>query len=235
MFERDLNLRETSADNEWTPQYIDIIAALYICMLILTAVLIPKLFAVGPFVFSAGILAYPMNTVFGDILTEVYGFNRTRRMIWIGLFCEILLVFLTQIAIALPPPPDFKLQEAYSAIFSNIPRIVVASFTAYVCCEFTNSYIMSRMKLWSNAKNLPLRAVASTIGAQTVDSLVFFTAAFAGVVSNNMLISMILSGIVVKSLYEIIFLPVTMLIVKKLKTLEGIEHFDRYKLDVLKF
>lgn len=235
MFERDLSLKEASLDREWTPKHIDIVAALYICMLVLTPVLVPKLFMFGPFIFSAGILVYPMNTIFGDVLTEVYGFNRTRRLIWVGLICSVLLVVLTQIAIAVPPAPDFKLQDAYAAIFSQVPRIVVSSFAAYVCCEFTNSYIMSRMKLWSQANNFPLRAVASTVGAQIVDSVVFFTGAFAGVVSLHTLLVMIVSGILFKSLYEIIFLPVTILIVKKLKTLEGIEQFDRYPVHIFKF
>ncbi len=235
MFERDLSLRETSADNEWVPKHIDIVACLYICMLILTSVLVPKLFTFGPFIFSAAILAYPMNTIFGDILTEIYGFNRTRRLIWIGLICEILLVLMTQIAIWLPPPPNFPLQDAYAAVFANMPRIVAASFAAYVCCEFTNSFIMSRMKLWSQGRNLPLRAIASTIGAQVVDSVIFFTAAFAGVVDARVLVTMISSAILFKVLYEVLFLPFTMAVVRKLKRLEGVEHFDRYPLHVLKF
>jgi len=235
MFERDLSLKEASSDVEWTPRHIDVIAALYVATLLLTSILIPKLFALGPFVFAGGILVYPLNTIFGDVLTEVYGFNRTRRLIWIGLICEILLVLTTQMAIHLPPASGFKLQEAYSAIFSAMPRIVSSSFLAYVCCEFTNSYIMSRMKLWSMANNFPLRAVASTVGAQTVDSVVFFVAAFAGVVSSQILVSMIVSGIVFKSLYEILCLPVTMMIVRKLKAIEGIEHFDRSRLLVWRF
>ena len=235
MFARDLSLKEANADKEWVPRHIDVIASLYICTLLLTSILIPKLFSFGPFVFAGGILVYPLNTIFGDVLTEVYGFNRTRRLIWIGLVCEILLVLTTQMAIVLPPAPDFKLQDSYTAIFSAMPRIVVSSFTAYVCCEFTNSFVISRLKLWSNADNFPLRAVASTVAAQTVDSLVFFTAAFAGVVSTKVLVSMILSGIIFKSLYEVLVLPITMVIVRKLKTLEGIEHFDRYSLHFMKF
>ncbi len=235
MFERDLSLKETGNDNEWGPRYFDVVSCLYICALIVTWVTAIKLFSVGPLVFSSAILVYSLNCVFGDVLTEVYGFNRTRRLIWMGFICGLLFVLFTQIAIALPPAPTFKLQESFAAIHGQMPRIVFASFTAYLFNEFTNSWVMSKMKLWSKANNFPLRAIASTALSQLVDSVVFFGIAFVGSITLGMFANLVISSWAFRVLYEIVFLPLTNAFVRKLKSLEGIEHFDRYELKVMKF
>lgn len=234
MLGRDLTLKETGADSEWTPKYIDIIACLYIAALMLTWVMASKMFVLGALALNASCLVYPMNHIFGDILTEVYGFNRTRRLIWMGLVVGLLYLVLTQIAIYLPPT-DLKTQDAFTTIYGAAPRIVIASYVAYLCCEFVNSLIISRMKLKQKANNFPLRAVASTAGAQAVDSIVFFVIAFYGTMPNKTLAMVVFTGWAVKVIYEIIALPLTTIAVRKLKKLEGIEHFDRYKLNVLKF
>ncbi|MGE4350634.1 MAG: queuosine precursor transporter [Bdellovibrionales bacterium] len=235
MFERDLSLKKTHADHEWHPKHFDVVACLYICALITTWITIPKLFAAGPFTFSGGVLVYPLTCIFGDTLTEIYGFNRTRRLIWMGFICGLIFLFFTQLAIALPVAPDFKLQEAFAAVNGQMPRVVIASYTAYLGCEFSNSYIMSKMKVWSNADNFPLRALASTVVAQFVDSAVFFIMAFAGILSVSALIKIIVVSSVAKILYETLLLPVTNAFVRKLKSLEGIEHFDHGELRMLKF
>jgi len=235
MFERNLDLKETAADHEWHPKYIDVIACLFICATIATWVTAGKLWAVGPFTFSAATLVYPLTCIFGDVLTEIYGFNRTRRIIWTGLGCGLLFLLLVQIAIILPPAPDYKMQDAFAVVNGSLPRIVIASYIAYIFCEFTNSSIMSKMKVWSNAKNFPLRAVVSTIGAQLVDSAVFFIIAFAGTIPTGVIISLIFGTWIFKSLYEFAALPFTTVAVQWIKRLEGIEHFDRHKLKIFKF
>lgn len=235
MFERDMHLKETGADHEWNPQWIDVVACLYICANIATWVTASKLWVCGPFIFSASTLVYPLTCVFGDILTEIYGFNRTRRLIWTGFGCGLLFLFFVQIATLLPPAPDYKLQQAFAEVNSSLPRIIIASYAAYICCEFTNSFIMSKMKVRSRAHNFPLRALVSTLGAQFIDSCVFFTAAFGGNLSVTVLIGIILSTWIAKSLYEVVLLPLTTVGVKWLKTREGVEHFDRYRLKILKF
>ncbi|MFY9288936.1 MAG: queuosine precursor transporter [Alphaproteobacteria bacterium] len=235
MFERDLKLKETSSDNQWHPKYIDIIGCFYVCSLIATWVTGSKLWVLGSLTFSAATLVYPLTSIFGDVLTEIYGFNRTRRLIWTGLACGLLFVAFVQIAILLPPAPDYPMQEAFAAINGSLPRMIAASYIAYVFCEFTNSFIMSKMKLRSRAKNFPLRAAASTIGAQLVDSVIFVSVAFYGILPNNVVISIILSTWIFKSLYEMAVLPLTTVVVKKLKRLEGVEHFDRQKLNIFKF
>jgi len=238
MLHRDIHtkqLRETGADSEWHPKYIEVIACLYICMLIMTWVCASKMFHIGFLLFNASLLVYPLNHLFGDILTEIYGFNRTRRLIWMGFVCGLLFVFFTQIAIILPPPADYTGQASFAAANGALPRVVAASYVAYLCCEFTNSFIVSRLKIWQNARNFPLRAVASTAGAQGVDSLIFFTLAFAGTMPTGDLLLMIADGWAAKVLYEILLLPVTTLVVRKIKIREGIEHFDRHKLRVFGF
>src|SRR5258708_32851152 len=107
MLHRDINLKETGTDSEWYPRHIDIVASLYICALILTWVLAPKMFIFGSLIFNASLFVYPLNHIFGDILTEVYGFNRTRPLIWMGFVCGLLFLTLTQLAVGLPPPPGF--------------------------------------------------------------------------------------------------------------------------------
>ncbi len=235
MFERDLELKETSADNQWHPKHIDIVACLFITANIATWVTAIKLWTWGPLTFSAATLVYPLTCVFGDVLTEIYGFNRTRRLIWTGFGCGLLFLFFVQIAIILPAAPDFKLQDAFAAVNGALPRIIIASYVAYICCEFTNSSIMSKMKVWSKGDNFPLRAAASTIGAQLVDSIVFFTAAFVGIIPLGTLLSLIFGTWIAKSLYELIVLPFTTIAVTWLKKREGVEHFDRHRLEIFKF
>jgi hypothetical protein len=235
MLHRDINLKETGADHEWQPKYIDTLACLYICALILTWVCASKMFHIGPLIFNATLFIYPLNHIFGDILTEIYGFNRTRRLIWMGFVCGIVFVFFTQLSIALPPAPDYTGQGAFAAVNGALPRIVFASYLAYLCCEFTNSFIISHMKRVQAAENFPLRAVASTAGAQFVDSIIFFGVAFAGTMPAHDLLLVMFDGWIAKVLYEFVLLPVTTVAVRKLKSLEGIEHFDRYRLRVFKF
>jgi len=235
MFSRDTSLKIATADQQWHPKHIDIVACLFICANIATWVTAGKLWMLGPFTFSAATLVYPLTCVFGDVLTEIYGFDRTRRLIWTGFGCGLLFLFFVQIAIALPPAPDYKLQDAFAAVNGSLPRIVIASYIAYICCEFTNSSIMSKMKVWSNANNFPLRAVVSTIGAQLVDSIVFFTIAFAGTIPTKIVLSLILGTWIFKSFYEFAVLPFTTIAVHWLKRLEGIEHFDHHKLEIFKF
>jgi len=235
MFHRNENLKVANADHEWHPKHFDVIACLYICTLFLTWVTAAKLFTVGGMVFSASLLVYPLNSIFGDILTEVYGFNRTRRLIWMGFVCGLLFLLDTQIAIMLPAAASYTAQDAFATINGAMPRIVVASYLAYLGCEFTNSGVMSKMKILQNANFFPLRAVASTIAAQLVDSVVFFVIAFAGVMSNHDVMLAIVSSWVFKVLYETAALPLTTLLVIKLKSLESVEQFDRYTLRVFKF
>lgn len=235
MFSRDTTLKTACADHEWHPRYFDVLACLYICTLFLTWVIAGKMFAMGGLVLSASILVYPLNSIFGDLLTEVYGFNRTRRLIWMGFVCGLLFLLSTQAAIALPSAAGYMGQEAFAAVNGAMPRIVAGSYLAYLFCEFTNSWIMSKMKVAQKANHFPLRAAVSTIAAQLVDSAIFFVIAFAGVLPAAELGAAIASSWIIKVLYEMLVLPMTTGVSAKIKSLEGIEQFDRYELSVLKF
>lgn len=235
MFLRDLDLRITRQDSEWQPRYIEITAMLFITVLLLNSILAPKIISIGFLTISAATLVYPLACIFGDALTEVYGFNRTRRIIWAGFICLSMMVFFTWLAIALPPDGNYMHQDAFSTVLGSMPRMVASAFTAYVFCEIINSFIMSKMKIWSSGKHFPPRAMVSTIAAQAADSIVFFTMAFWGVLSGAIILKLILTTWIVKSLYEFFALPFTIWFVRLLKRREGIEHFDNQKLHVFKF
>lgn len=235
MLSRDMNLRVTNQDVEWQPRYIEVAAMLFVTTLLLTAIVAPKIVQIGFLTISAATLVYPLTCIFGDTLTEVYGFNRTRRIVWIGLICSAMLVFFTWLAIVLPSAESFVHQEAFATILGSVPRIVAASFLAYFICEMINSFIMSKMKILWDGRNFPLRAVASTVVAQAADSVVFFIAAFAGVLPQDVILKLIVTTWLVKSLYEFLALPFTVAFVRFLKRREGIEHFDRQTLYIMRF
>jgi uncharacterized integral membrane protein (TIGR00697 family) len=235
MLLRDLDLRVTNQDAEWQPRYIEVVGMLFVTALILTSVVASKIMTIGFLTISAATLVYPLTCIFGDTLTEVYGFNRTRRIIWMGMVCLAMLVFFTWLAITLPSDASYAHQDAFATVLGSLPRITVASFSAYFCCEMVNSFIMSKMKIWSNGRNFPLRAMASTVAAQAVDSAIFFSMGFIGVLPNAIVVKLIFTTWIVKSLYEFLVLPFTIWFVRFLKKREGIEHFDRQTLYVLKF
>jgi len=223
----DAGLRIAESQSEWTPKYFDVVAVIFVTSLLISNLAATKLFQLGPATFTAGILVFPISYIFGDVLTEVYGFGRARRVIYLGLFANVFMSIVLQIAIALPPANGWNLQKEFEAVHSLVPRIVVASVSAYLCGEFTNSVIMSRLKLKTEGRRLWLRAVASTIAGQFVDTLLFVLIAFAGVFENRLLIAAVVSGWLFKVLYEVAALPLTYAIVGRLKKLEKVEHFDR--------
>ncbi len=228
-------LKVTGRDGEWQPRYLDVIAGVFVMTYLLANVLSPKICQVGWFTFSAGLLTFPLCCIFGDVLTEIYGFNRTRRIIWLGLFCNLFLAGMVSLAVWLPPADSWMGQGAFAQTFAQVPRIVLASVAAYIVSEFINSYVMSKMKLWSGAKGFGWRAIASTVIAQLADTAIFLLIGFFGVIPGRTLLAMILGMWLAKVAYELVFLPVTTLFVRWLKRLEGVEHFDRQKLELLRF
>jgi uncharacterized integral membrane protein (TIGR00697 family) len=235
MFGGSLNLRVTNQDGEWQPRYMEVAAMLFVTCLILTSIVASKIVHVGFLTLSASTFVFPLTCIFGDVMTEVYGFNRTRRIIWIGLICMLMTVFFTWLTVILPPDSSFSNQGAFAIVLGAVPRITAASFVAYVFCEIVNSYIMSRMKIWSKGKLLSLRALASTVAAQAVDSAICFTTAFLGSLAPTVVLKLIMTTWAVKSFYECLVLPFTIWFVCKLKGLEGVEHFDNQRLYVMKF
>jgi hypothetical protein len=229
-------LKVAESQVEWTPKHLDVIAVVFVTAVLVSNIAAQKLFSFGPAVFTAGILVFPISYIFGDVLTEVYGFNRARRVIYMGLGANLFMAAALWLAVQLPPAPGWPLQEEFSAVLSFVPRIVLASIIAYVAGELVNSFIMSKLKLRTVGKHLWARTISSTVAGQFVDTAVFALIAFIGVIPQSTLLTAVISGWVFKVVYEAAATPLTYLVVNYLKRLEGIEHFDRKdRLRVLRF
>lgn len=202
------------------------ITALFVAVLIVSNIASTKLTQFGSFVLDAGTILFPLSYIFGDILTEVYGYAKARRVIWTGFFCSILasgVFFLVQY---LPSATEWGNQAAYESILGVVPRIVLASVIAYLVGSFVNSYVIAKVKVYTNGKKMWVRFLSSTIFGQFFDTVIFVTIAFAGVVSSSILLAIIISNYLFKILVEILFMPITYKVVKYIKRVEGVDHFD---------
>jgi len=208
------------------PRLFDVIAMTFVASLLISNVAAQKLFAFGSATFTAGVIVFPITYIFGDVLTEVYGYERTRRVIWTGFACNIFLALVLWIAIALPPAKGWPLQEQFSRVLGLVPRIVAASITGYWIGEFSNSYIMARMKLATKGRWLPARTICSTIVGELLDSVAFVLIAFLFVFPAGLLAQTIFYGWAFKVLYEVIATPLTVLVVRWLKQYEGVDVYD---------
>jgi uncharacterized integral membrane protein (TIGR00697 family) len=198
----------------------------FVMSLLVSNTIAVKIIAAGPFTLPAGIIVFPIAYIFGDVLTEVYGYSRTRTIIWWGFFCLAAMSVFYWLAVILPPASFWKDQEAFEHLFGLVPRIAGSSFLAYLVGEFVNSFVLSKMKIASAGRHFWLRAVASTAVGQGVDSLVFNFAAFLGVFSVGAVFYIALSGWILKTLYEVIALPATYAVVRLLKRAEEIDVYD---------
>ncbi|MHB8678933.1 MAG: queuosine precursor transporter, partial [Rudaea sp.] len=179
------------------------------------------------FTFGAGVLFFPISYIFGDILTEVYGYARARRVIWSGLTALVFASIMATVVVKLPPAADWHEQAAYESIFGQTPRIVFASITAFFCGEFVNSYTLAKMKLWTNGNALWSRIIGSTICGEGVDSLVFYPAAFIGVWDAKLVFTVMVSNYALKVLWEVLATPLTYRVVAALKRAENEDYYDR--------
>jgi queuosine precursor transporter len=220
------------AEQRWLP----VITAFFVVGLVVSNIIAVKLIVVGPFFLPAAILIFPVSYIFGDILTEVYGYAAARRVIWIGFGCNLLAVFIFWLSIELPPAPFWRAgafesaaasQQAYQAIFGATPRILAASFAAYLVGEFLNSFILARMKVAMRGRRLWMRTIGSTIVGQLADSGVFIFLAFYGTVPLVALAAMAGSQWLMKSVYEALITPLTYMAVNFLKCAEGVDFYDR--------
>jgi queuosine precursor transporter len=177
-------------------------------------------------IFGAGILFFPLGYVIGDVLTEVYGFARARRVIWTGFAALLFMAFMSWVVVMLPPAPGWAGQASYEAVFGQVWRIVFASIVAFWAGEFVNSYVMARMKLWTKGKHLWTRTIGSTVVGQGADSLLFYPLAFYGDWSNSLLLSVMITNWLLKVVWEAALTPVTYAVVNFLKRREGVDIFD---------
>jgi queuosine precursor transporter len=203
-----------------------IITALFISILIISNIASTKLTSFGLFVFDAGTILFPISYIFGDILTEVYGYAKARTTIWIGFACSLLAAFTFTIVQYLPAASDWPNQAAYEAILGLVPRIVLASFIAYLVGSFVNAYVLSKLKIYTKGKKMWTRFIGSTVVGQFFDTLIFVTIAFYGTVSIGFLFIIMMSNYVFKVLIELVLMPVTYRVVKYLKKRENLDYFD---------
>lgn len=180
----------------------------------------------GMFIYGAGILFFPLGYVIGDVLTEVYGYARARRVIWTGFAALIFMAFMSWVVVSLPPAEGWTGQDAYEQVFGLVPRIVLASIVAFWAGEFVNSFVMAKMKLWTRGKALWSRTIGSTVVGQGVDSLLFYPIAFLGVWETRAVIIVMITNWLLKIGWEAVLTPVTYIVVNWLKREEGVDIFD---------
>lgn len=210
-----------------TYKYFDIILGLFVAVLLISNIASTKILKLGPFSFDGGTIIFPLAYIFGDILTEVYGYNKSRRVIWLGFFSAMLLSVVLMIVGYLPAAEGWANQEAYQKILGLTPRIVLASLIAYLAGEFSNSFILAKMKVLTKGKWLWARTIGSTLVGEGLDTLLFVTIAFWGVLPASLLIAVIISNYIFKCGVEIIFTPLTYKTVGFLKKKEDEDYYDK--------
>lgn len=217
-------------------RYCDLVMVAFVTVLVCSNLIGPAKIATldlpvfGSFVFGAGVLFFPVSYIFGDVLTEVYGYARARRVIWTGFAALMFASVMASVVVALPPAPFWKHQDAYEIAFGNAWRVVAASMFAYFCGEFVNSYVLAKMKIWTEGRWLWTRTIGSTIFGEAVDSMLFYPLAFygTGIIPNEALPQVMLSQFLLKTLVEVVFTPLTYVVVNGLKRAEGIDYYDRH-------
>ena len=217
-------------------RYYDLVMAAFVVVLICSNLIGPAKIAqislpyLGVVSFGAGVLFFPVSYVFGDILTEVYGYARARKVIWAGFTGLGFASFMAAVVVALPPAPFWNNQSAYEIAFGSTWRIVLASMCAYFCGEFVNSYVLAKMKIITAGKWLWTRTIGSTIFGEAVDSSLFYPLAFydTGIIPNDKLPLVMLSQFVIKVGVEVVFTPITYKVVNALKRAEREDYYDRH-------
>jgi len=208
-------------------RYYDFVMAGFVCIMLCSNVIgAPKVFTFAGMSFGAGILFFPVSYLFGDILTEVYGYAMARRVVWAGFVAMIFASLTSWLVLQLPPSPGWHDQAAFETVFGATWRIVLGSLTAFVFGEFCNSYVLAKLKIQSKGKYLWFRFVASTIVGEGVDTLIFYPMAFFALWPNELLTKVMLSSYLFKVVWEIAVTPFTYLFVNWLKRVEQVDHFD---------
>ncbi|MDO8610226.1 MAG: queuosine precursor transporter [bacterium] len=207
-------------------KYLDIITGFFVAVLLISNIADTKPITIGLLSFGGGTFLFPIAYIFGDILTEVYGFKRARRVIWIGFACSALMAIVFTLVGMAPPSPDWAYQKDFMNILGLTPRITLASLIAYFFGEFINSVVLAKMKIFTKGKYLWIRTIGSTIVGELVDTTIFMFIAFFGVFPLSLIFSIIISGYFLKVITEVMFTPVTYWIVNILKKKEHEDYYD---------
>ena len=203
-----------------------LLGILFNVCLIAANLLETKVIQVGSITVTAGLLVFPISYIINDCIAEVWGFKKARLIIWSGFAMNFFVVALGLIAVAIPAAPFWEGEEHFDFVFGMAPRIVVASLSAFLVGSFLNAYVMSRMKVASGGRHFSARAIWSTVAGETADSLIFFPVAFGGIIAWQELLVMMCIQIVLKSLYEVLILPVTIRVVNAIKRIDGSDVYD---------
>ena len=212
--------------NKTEYRFFDVLVALFVAVLLISNIASTKILTIWKFTFDGGTLLFPLSYIFGDILTEVYGFRRSRRVIWLGFFSALIMSLVLYVVQILPPAGDWTNQKAYEAVLGFVPRIVAASLLAYFAGEFTNSMILSRLKILTKGRYLWTRTIGSTLIGEGFDTMIFCMVAFYGVLPASVFKAVVISNYIFKCAVEIIFTPLTYLIVATLKRKEKTDVYD---------
>jgi len=199
---------------------------LFATCLLISNILASKIMMVGPWAAPAGVIIFPLAYIINDVIAEVWGYQKARLIIWVGFGVNVLAVLFFSAGIAVPSAAFWTGQEAFSTTLGSAPRIVAASLLAYLLGSFLNAFVMSKFKVLTRGKGFSVRAVVSTLVGEGADSLIFITVAFAGIFPFNAILGMIATQALIKTVYEIAVLPLTIWVVKKVKEVEGIDTFD---------
>ncbi|MCE7936849.1 VUT family protein [Candidatus Saccharibacteria bacterium CPR2] len=208
-------------------KYYDLIIALFVAVLLISNISAVKLIDIGPIITDGGAILFPLAYIFGDILTEVYGYKYTRRAIWTGFFAMAVAGFSFLVVGMLPPNESWGNQEAYEAILGFVPRIFFASLVAYLFGEFINAYVLAKLKIKMGKEHLWVRLIGSTVAGQTIDTVVFGLIAFGGILGITEMLNFVVVGIGFKISVEVLMLPITYRAINFLKKAEKADAYDK--------
>lgn len=210
-----------------TSKWFLVVVAVFVTCLITANIIAVKMVNISGLIVPAAVIIFPVSYIFGDVLTEVYGYRQARLVIWLGFFCNLLAVVAIAIGGWLPPAPFWHDQAAYQTILGYSPRLLLASFLAYLAGELTNSWVLARLKVVTEGRFLWMRTISSTLVGQGLDSLVFMTVAFFGTIPGSGLANAVVTQWLFKTAYEAAATPLTYAVVSFLKRREGVDAFDR--------
>lgn len=223
-----MNADATSTGSARSYRCYDFIMAAFVCVLLCANLIgVSKVTQVGGFAFGAGNLFFPLSYLFGDVLTEVYGYKRARRVVWTGFAALFFASFMSAVVVNLPAADGWEGQAVIEAAFGSTWRIAGASLVGYFCGELMNSYVLARMKVLTQGRALWTRTIGSTVVGEMADTLVFYPLAFWGVWSNDLLVKVMLANYCIKVGWEVLATPVTYVVVRWLKRVEREDYFDR--------
>ena len=209
-------------------RYFDWIMVSFVTLLLCANLIgAAKVVQIGGLSFGGTLIFFPLTYLFGDILTEVYGYKRSRKVIWAGFLAMGFASFVSVLVVWLPPAPGWEHQQAIETVFKTTPRLAFGSMLAYFAGEFLNSYVLAKMKVWTEGRWLWTRLVVSTVAGEAVDTLIIYPIAFYGVWSNELLIKVMITSYIVKVLWEVFAIPLTLPLVRYLKRIENEDYYDR--------